>query len=132
LLALKFILDAWAVEETLKTLKQLELANQGIAVIERLSEQSSKSALEVFDFLTEVKKVILELTALNIHDIVGYRTKLLLSGHKLLVELPDGLSHGRALGVTNLDVLQLIELHNGLSDKHQILAPLSEGIQSYK
>jgi hypothetical protein len=42
------------------------------------------------------------------------------------------LSHGLSFGVTDFDLLEFVELHDGSSQVHDVLASLTEGIESYK
>lgn len=82
--------------------------------------------------MTELEEVISKSLLLDIHDFVSWLngaegldglSELGLNGH-------DGGAHGLTLRVTNLDLLQLVELLDRLRQLHDVLAPLDEGIKS--
>jgi len=67
---LKLVLDDGSVEESFEGVEQLELSNDGVAVVEALGEDGGESSLEFLDSLSELEEVVVELSLLNIHDVV--------------------------------------------------------------
>ena len=125
-------MDDLASEETLETLEKLELTDESIAVIEGLGEDGGESALELLDSLAELEEVVSELLHLDVHDVVVDEHKGLDGLSEFSLNGHNGSAHGSTLGVTNLDLLQLVELLDGLGELHNVLAPLSEGIKADK
>lgn len=69
-LLFKLILDDWSVKKSLKGVKELELTNDRVGVIETLGENGSESSLELLDVLSELEEVVIEVSLLNVHDVV--------------------------------------------------------------
>lgn len=132
MLLLELILDDGSVEETIEGVQKLELANDGIAVIETLGENGSKSSLEFLDALAELVEVVIEGSLFNVHDVVGDLHELLDGNIELSVDLDDGVGKSLTLGVTDLNLLKLLELDHSVGQVHDVLASLLEGIQSNK
>ena len=128
----KLVLDAWTVQQAFKAFEQLELANQSVTVVEGLGKKSCESPFELLDGLAEYEKVIIEGTLLDVHHIVGDLAKLLLGCLELTENLADCLGEDCALGVTNLDVVELVELHDSLSHEHEVLAAFSECVEPHE
>lgn len=89
MLLLKLILDDWSVQETLEGVKELELSNDGVRVIETLSKDGSDSSLELLNSLSELVEVIVEFSLLDVHDIIWDTGELLNSLGELSVNLND-------------------------------------------
>jgi hypothetical protein len=82
--------------------------------------------------LTEFEEVIVEFSLFNVHDVIG-------DSHEIfdgLVEFGENLhnrgSHIFTFGVTNFNLLQLVELLNGASQVHDVVTAFAEGIKSNK
>jgi len=82
--------------------------------------------------LAELEEVIVELSLFDIHDVVGDSHEVFNSLVELGVDLHDSSSHGLALGVTDFDLLQLVELLNCASQVHDVLAAFTESIKADK
>ena len=83
-LLFKLILDNLTGKKSIKAVKELEFADNGIRVIERLSQDRGKSALELLDALAELEEVVVETALLNLHDVVVDGHEFLNSGVELL------------------------------------------------
>jgi len=82
--------------------------------------------------LAELEEVIVELSLLNVKDVVLNRGELG-DGHTEF--LKDGLDVGRhdlALSVADLNFLQLVKLGDCAGQVHDVLATFSEGIKTHK
>jgi hypothetical protein len=82
--------------------------------------------------LTEFKEVIVEFALLNVHYIVLDLHEFFNRLVELTKDLKNRGSHGFTLGVTNFDLLQLVELLDSASQVHNVLASFAESIKSYK
>ena len=109
-LLFELILDDWSVEESLEGVKELELTNDGVGVIETLSEDGSESSLELLDSLSELEEVIVEVPLLDVHDLVLDLAEIFNSLIELTVDCKDSGGQGLTFGVTNVDLLELAEL----------------------
>jgi len=132
LLALKLILDDGSVQETFEGVEHLELANNGVAVIEGLGEDGSETTFELLHALTEGKEVVIKLTLLDVKDVVLDEHEVLNSFGELVEDSHDVSGHGLALGVTNFNLLQLAKLVDSASQVHDVLAALRKGIKAHK
>ena len=112
MLLLKLVLDVWSVEKSLKGVQELELSNDGVAVIETLSQDGGESSLQLLDALSELEEVIVKLSSLNIHDVIFDLHEFLDSLFEFFVDLFDCLSQGVTLGVTDINLRQLLELND--------------------
>jgi hypothetical protein len=125
-LLLKLVLDNGSVEELGEGIKQLELANDGVAVIETLSENRCESSLKLLDTKAELVEVVIESSLFNVHDLILDLHEKVNGGLELSVDGVDCVGQGLTLGVTDLDVSKSSELLDGLSEVHDILASLLE------
>jgi hypothetical protein len=130
MLALDVILNDGAVEEALKGIEQLELANDGVAVVEGLGDNRGETALKLLDGLAEVEEVVIELTVLDVHDVVGDGHELINDKVEFVKNLGQRLAHGGTLGVTNFDLAELLELLDGASQVHDVHAAFREGVKT--
>jgi hypothetical protein len=128
LFLLELIMDNLSLQKAVKALKKLEFADESVTVIERLGKNGGKTSLLLLSALSELEEVVSELFLLNVHHIVVDEHELLNSLSELSLNSDDGLRHGFSLSVSNLDSLQLVELNDGLSQLHDVLAPFDEGI----
>ena len=128
----ELILDDLSVEETFKSVKQFEFTDDGIAVIKGLSENGGKSALEFLNALTELEEVVIELVDLDVHNVEADFHELVNSQVEFRLNGLDAGGHLLSFGVTNLDLLQFVELLDGTSQVHDILASLGEGVEADK
>jgi hypothetical protein len=125
-LLLKFILNDGSVEKSLEGIKKLEFSNDGVAIIETLGEDGSESSLKFLNALSELVEVIIESSLFDVHDVVFNLHEVLNGSSELFVDLDDGSRKGLTLGVTNLNLLELLELHDGVGQVHNVLASLLE------
>lgn len=109
-LLLKLILNVWSVEESFEGIEQLELSDDGVAIVETLSQDGSKSALELLDPLAELVEIILELSPLDVHDVVLDFHEVRNSFLELVKDLEDSGAESLTLGVANINLLQFREL----------------------
>jgi len=125
-LLLKLVLDDGSVEELSEGVKQLELADDSVAVIETLSENRCESSLEFLNAKAELVEIIIEGSLLDVHNLVLDLHEKVNGGLELSVDGVDGVGEGPTLGVTDLNVAKSSELLDGLSEVHHILASLLE------
>ena len=111
-LLLKLVLDDWSVKKSLEGVKELELTNNGVGVIETLGEDGSESSLELLDSLSEREEVLVEVSLLDVHDVVLDGRELVNSLGELIEDPKDSGGQGLTFGVTNVNLLQLAELDN--------------------
>jgi hypothetical protein len=76
--------------------------------------------------LSELVEVIIESSLFDVHDVVFNLHEVLNGSSELFVDLNDGSRKGLTLGVTNLNLLELLELHDGVGQVHNVLASLLE------
>lgn len=132
MLALKLILDDWSVKEALKRVKHLEFTDDSVTVVERLSEHGSKTALKLLNTLAELEEVVVELTLLDVENVVLDEHEVINSLGELTEDSHDGGGHSLTLGVTDFNLLELAKLIDGTSEVHDVLASLGEGIKADK
>jgi hypothetical protein len=125
-LLLKFILDDGSVEKSFEGIKKLEFSNDGVAIIETLGEDGSESSLKFLNALSELVEVIIESSLFDVHDVVFNLHEVLNGSSELFVDLNDSSRKGLTLGVTNLNLFELLELHDGVGQVHNVLASLLE------
>jgi hypothetical protein len=82
--------------------------------------------------LLENEEVIVELSSLNVHDVVGHVGELLDGCLEFGEDLEDRVGQGLTLGVSDVDVLQLVEHDDGVSQVPNVLASLRKGVQSHE
>ena len=111
-LLFKLILDDWSVKKSLEGVKELELTNNGVGVIETLGEDGSESSLELLDSLSELEEVVVEVSLLDVHDVVRDGHEVFNSLGELIEDPKDSGGQGLTFGVTNVNLLQLAELDN--------------------
>jgi hypothetical protein len=127
---LKLILDDGSVKKSFEGIEELEFTNDGIAVIETLGEDRSESSLEFLNALSELVEVIIESSLFNVHDIILNLHESFNGRIELLEDLDDGSGKSLSFSVTNLNLLKLLELHDGVGQMHNVLASLLERVQS--
>jgi len=132
MLALNVILDDGAVQEAFERVEELELADDGVAVVEGLGDDGSKAALQLLDALAEVEEVVVELAALNVHNVVGDCHEFVNNNVEFIEDLSQALAHGGTLGVTDLDLAQFFELLDGTSQVHDVHAALGECVETHE
>lgn len=132
LLALKLVLDDGPVKETLEGVEHLELTDDGIAVVKRLGKDRGETAFKLLDALAELKEVVVELTLLDVKNVVLNEHEIVDSLSKLVEDGKNVGGHGLSLGVTNFDLLELAKLGDGTGQVHDILAALSKGVKTNK
>ena len=130
MLLLQLVVDDGAVEQALEGGEQLELPEDGRAVVERLGDDRAKAALQLLDAAAELVKVIVELLGGHIHDVVRHGLEGSDSGEEVRVDLLHAGGERFALGATDLDALKLVELHNRLREVEDVVAALEEGVQA--
>ena len=111
-LLFKLILDDWSVKKSLEGVKELELTNDGVGVIETLGQDGSESSLELLDSLSELEEVVVEVSLLDVHDVVRDGHEVFNSLGELIEDPKDSGGQGLTFGVTNVNLLQLAELDN--------------------
>mmetsp|Transcript_20734 Transcript_20734/g.31851 ORF Transcript_20734/g.31851 Transcript_20734/m.31851 type:complete len:572 (-) Transcript_20734:732-2447(-) len=131
-LLLELVLDDGAVKQSLEGVQQLELADDGVTVIETLGQDGGQTSLELLDSLAELEEVVVELALFDVHDVVLHGRELVDGLLELREHLEDGSREGLTLGVTDVDLLQLRELHNRAGQVHDVLAALREGVQAHE
>jgi hypothetical protein len=80
--------------------------------------------------LTELEEVVLELSALDVHDVELDTSEGLDGSVEFVENAGDRLGHGLTLGVSDLNLLELVELHDGAGQVHDVLASLAEGVEA--
>ena len=130
MLAFEFILDDRSVEQAFEGIKQLEFADDGVAVVERLGQHGGKSSLELPDALAEVEEVVIKFSLLDVHDVVLNGHEILNGFAELLVDLLEGGSHSLALCVADFNLLELVELLDGAGQVHDVYATFGESIKT--
>lgn len=129
LLLLEFVLNNGAVQESFKRVEKLELAFNRIAIIEGLSEHCSQTSFQLFDALTEAIEVVIKLATGNVHDVVLDFLEVVNCLLELLEDDTNGSGKLRALGASDVDLIESVELHYCLSEVHDVLAPLHESVK---
>jgi len=82
--------------------------------------------------LAELEELIFEFSAFDIHDIEFNCGESVNRCVELLEDPGNGLGHSLSLCVSDLNLLELVELHDSACQVHDVLAPLGEGIKSDK
>ncbi len=113
MLLLELILNDGAVKDSLKAVQKLEFTQNCIIVIKALGDDWGKSSLEFLYLSSEHKEVLVKLFLVDIHSIIREGSEILNSFFKLFWDLFDGLSQGLSFGSSQLNPLELIELHDG-------------------
>jgi hypothetical protein len=111
-LLFKFILNVWPAEETFERIQKLELANDGVTVIETLGQDRGEASLKLFNLLTEFVEVILEFPLLDIHDVILDLHELIDSFLEEVVNLEHSCTQCFTFGVSNLNLLKFSELND--------------------
>lgn len=68
---LEFILYDRPVQKISEWIKELELSNNCVTVVETMSQDWSNSSLELFDSLSKLVEIVIEFSPFDIHDIVS-------------------------------------------------------------
>jgi hypothetical protein len=68
----------------------------------------------------------------NIHNVEADFHEFSNSAVEFILNVLDIGGHLLSFGVTDLNLLELVELNYGVGEVHDILAPLREGIETYK
>ena len=131
-LLLELVKDVRAVQQTLETIQQLEPSEDGIAVIETLGEDGGKPTLELLDLVPELIEIAIEPLLVDVHDLVFNSLEALNGLLEFLKDLLDGLRECLSLGSSDLDVIELVELDDGLGEMKDIVAPLEEVIEAHE
>jgi hypothetical protein len=97
-----------------------------------LGKNRSESSLELLNSVTELKEIIIELALFNIHNVIADVHEFFNSFVELLENLHDWSGKLFSLSVTDFNLLKLVELNNGASEVHDILASFLERIKSHK
>jgi hypothetical protein len=127
---LKLVLNDWSLKKFIKGIQKLELSNDGITIIETLGQDRSDSSLELLDLLSELIEVIIECSHLDVHDVIFGFTEIVDGSVELTVDLFETISKSSTFGVSDLDLVKLLELQNGVCKMHDVLASLKEAIKS--
>jgi hypothetical protein len=104
----------------------------GVAVVEPLGDHRRESTFKFFDLASELVEIVIELLVLNIHDIVVKSLELIHSLLELHKNLLKSFSKGFSLGASELDLGQLVELHNGVGQMEDVVATFEERVESYE
>ncbi len=115
-------------KEAFEAFKELEFAHKGVTVIKGRSQHRGQPTLEALDVLAELEEVVGELFLLNFHDVIIDKHESVNSSSEFCVDTHNGLRKSFSLCVSNLELLQLCELLDGLSQLHDVLTSLDEGI----
>jgi len=111
---LKFILDDWSTEKSIKGVEEFEFSWDGIIVVESLGNDGSKSSFEFFDFVSEFTEIIVELGFVNIHDVVFDHSELFDSCFKFVENLGNGFTEGFSFGSSEFFSFKFVELDDGI------------------
>ena len=95
-----------------------------------MGQDRSDSSLEFLDSLSELVEVVVELSSLNVHDVVSDSGELVLCLGELLEDLLNCGSEGLTLGVTDVNFLEGRELDDSGGKVHDVLASLGEGVEA--
>jgi hypothetical protein len=82
--------------------------------------------------LTELEEVVIELVDLDVHNVEADFHELKNGRVEFLLNGLNVGGHLLSFGVTDLDLLQLVELLDGTSQVHDVLASLGEGVETDK
>ncbi len=80
--------------------------------------------------LSELEEIVSKLLLLDVHHVVVDEHEFFDSLSELSLDIDNCLRHGLSFGVTNLNSLELVELDDGLSQLHNVLASLDEGVEA--
>ena len=130
MLFLKLILNDRTVKKAFKGVEELELADDGIGVVKALGEDGSETSLKFLDAVAELVEVVIELALLNVHNVIADSHEFFNSFVEFFEDLHNGCSELFTLGVTNFDLLELVELNDSACEVHDVLAALLEGIKA--
>jgi hypothetical protein len=75
-------------------------------------------------------EVIIECSHLDVHDVIFGFTEIVDGSVELTVDLFETISKSSTFGVSDLDLVKLLELQNGVCKMHNVLASLKEAIKS--
>jgi hypothetical protein len=78
--------------------------------------------------LTEFEELIIELTYIDVHDIEFHTSEVFNSSSKLGENAHNTVGHGFSFSVTDFNLLKPIELHDGSSQVHDVLASFTKRI----
>jgi len=82
--------------------------------------------------LTELEEVVVKLTDLNVKNVIFDLHELVDSLIELVKNDQDGVTKDLTLGVTNLNLGELVELDDGSSEMHDVLASLREAVKTHE
>mmetsp|Transcript_27983 Transcript_27983/g.68378 ORF Transcript_27983/g.68378 Transcript_27983/m.68378 type:complete len:337 (+) Transcript_27983:2342-3352(+) len=122
--------DNLPLEESLKRVEELEAAEHRRAVVKGLHNDGREAPLELVDVATKGVEVVIKLLVLDVHDIVGGILEDSRGIEELGVDLLHRRREGLALGAAHLDLLELGELHDGLHEVEDVVAPLEKGVEA--
>jgi len=111
-LLFQLILNIWSVEETFERVQKLELSDDGVAIIETLGQDGGETSLKLLNLLTELVEVVLELSPLDVHDIILNLHELIDSLLEEVVDLEHRCTECFTFGVSNFNLLQFGELND--------------------
>lgn len=129
---LKLILNYWSREKWLKSIQKLEFSGNGVRIIKTLSQDRGNSSFEFLDSLSKFVEIIVELSLLNIHDIIFDFHELILEFLEFFKKSYNTSSQSVTFGVTNFNFLDLTKLNDGASEVLDVLTSLKEGVKSNK
>lgn len=129
----KLILNYWPVKKRGKRVKKLEFSYDGVTVIEALSQYGGNSSFELFDSFLEFVNVILELSLLNIHDVIFLFILINESFLSFLEITENSFDTQRemiAFGVSDFNFIKGGKLGDSVREMCDVLTSLLERVQS--
>lgn len=120
------------IEDAFEAVQQFEFAHDGVVVVETLSHHWGQSSLQLLYFASKHQEVLVELLLVDVHGVVGEGSEVLHCFFELLWDLFDGVCESFALGSSELDPFEFIELHDGGGEMEYIVTAFAVGVKSWE
>lgn len=95
-----------------------------------MGDDGGEPSLQLLDFSSEFVEIVVELLNFDVHDVVLDFLELVDGLLELHEDLLDRLREGLSFGASKFDLLELVELNDGVGEMQDIVRSFKEGVQT--
>jgi hypothetical protein len=121
---LQLVLDDGPRQQPLETVEQLEPPVQSVVIVETLRDHTRQTPFQLLDLVTELVEIVIKILLVDVHDVVLHLLERLNRPLELNRNLLHRLSQRLAFSASQIDLSQLVELHDGVRQVQDVVASL--------